>query len=38
LATFSFVRTSKPSNVGPIIPETLNCKLLKVAAEGNSAS
>jgi hypothetical protein len=29
---------NKPPNAGPIIPEMLNCKPLKVAAEGNSAS
>jgi hypothetical protein len=27
----------KPPNAGPMIPEMLNCKPLKVAAEGNSA-
>jgi hypothetical protein len=30
--------TSKPPNAGPTIPEMLNCKPLKVAAEGSSAS
>jgi hypothetical protein len=30
--------TNKPPNAGPIIPEMLNCKPLKVAAEGNSVS
>ena len=30
--------TNKPPNAGPIIPEMLSCKPLKVAAEGSSAS
>src|SRR5271165_188954 len=30
--------TNKPPSAGPIMPEMLNCKPLKVAAEGNSAS
>jgi hypothetical protein len=29
---------NKPPSAGPIIPEMLNCKPLKVAAEGNSSS
>src|SRR6202011_3810721 len=30
--------TNKPPNAGPIIPEMLSCKPLKVAAEGSSPS
>ena len=30
--------TNKPPNAGPIIPAMLDCKLLEVAAEGNSMS